>query len=77
VAREGSNQQNVVQRLGSRGIAAIGLVVLAIIFIVENTRRARIRFIIPQVNAPVWLALLVAAALGALAGALLMHRRTK
>ena len=77
MARDGSDQQNVVQRLGPRGIAAIVLVVLAIIFIVENTRRAKIRFIVPQVNAPVWLALLVAAALGAVAGALVVHRRTK
>jgi hypothetical protein len=36
-----------------------------------------VRFIIPQTSAPLWLALLLSAAVGAGAGALFVHRRSK
>jgi uncharacterized integral membrane protein len=47
------------------------VVVLIFVFIVETTRQTKIRFLIPQVTAPLWTALFVAALLGALAGALI------
>jgi uncharacterized integral membrane protein len=51
------------------------VLVLAIVFAAENTRRTRIRFIVPIVTTWVWLALLVALVLGFAAGALFVHRR--
>jgi uncharacterized integral membrane protein len=51
------------------------VVVLAAVFAAENTRRTRIRFIIPAVTTWVWLALLVALVLGFAAGALFARRR--
>jgi uncharacterized integral membrane protein len=52
---------------------ALGVLVVALtlVFIVENPRETKIRFIVPQVTAPLWIALCVAAALGALGGGLL------
>jgi len=41
-------------------------VILLVIFMVENLRKVPIRFIGPQVHAPLILALLISAALGAL-----------
>jgi len=53
------------------------LVVLLVVFTFENRAKTRIRFIIPEVTAPLWVALLGAALIGAVAGALLSrHRRT-
>ncbi len=51
------------------------LVVLLLVFIFENTTRTDVRFIIPVVTAPLWVALLGAALIGALAGALLARQR--
>jgi uncharacterized integral membrane protein len=51
-------------RLVGAGIA----VVLAVIFVFENTRQVRIRFIIPTATVHVWAALLVSLALGILIG---------
>jgi uncharacterized integral membrane protein len=42
------------------------VIVLFVIFMVENQRKVRIRFIGPEVHAPLILALLVSAVLGAL-----------
>ena len=59
-----------------RLIAALVLVVLLVVFIFENTRRTKIRFIVPQFTAPLWVALAVATLVGAAAGALAArHRR--
>jgi uncharacterized integral membrane protein len=62
------------KRLGPREIAGLVALVLLIVFIVENTRRVKIRFIIPEVKAPLFVALLVAALVGALAFWLIQHR---
>ena len=52
------------------------LFVLIVIFIVENTENVKIRIIAgPKVNAPVFVALLIAAVVGALISALLRYRR--
>lgn len=56
-------------------IAAIALVVLGVIFVVENTRRTKIRFIIPEVRVQVWVALVAALAVGVVIGWLLERRR--
>jgi uncharacterized integral membrane protein len=59
-----------------RLVAGSILVAAMVVFIAENTRRTRIRFIVPVVTAPVWTALFVATAVGVLAGALIArHRR--
>lgn len=61
-----------------REIAGGVLVILAIIFIVENGRKTKIRFVGPEVRTYLWLALLVAAALGFVGGLLVArHRRDK
>ena len=56
-------------------VALAVVVVLAIVFAAENTRRTRIRFIVPIVSTWVWLALLVALVLGFAAGLLVGRRR--
>jgi len=63
------------RRLSPDTIAAIALVVLGVIFVAENTRRTKIRFIIPEVRVQVWVALLAALAVGVVLGWLLERRR--
>lgn len=55
------------------GIAAI--VVVSAIFVFENTQSVKVRFLFPKVSAPLWLALVVAFALGAAFGLFLSWRR--
>jgi len=63
-------------KISPRLMAASILVALMIAFIAENTRRTKIRFIVPIVTAPVWIALFVATAVGVVAGVLMArHRR--
>jgi len=64
-------------RVSPRLVLGAVLVVLLVVFTFENRAETRIRFIIPEVTAPLWVALLGAALIGAVAGALLSrHRRT-
>jgi len=58
-------------RVNPRLVAGIVLAVLVFVFVVENTRATKIRFFVPEVSAPLWLGLTVAAVLGGLAGALI------
>lgn len=58
-------------RFHPRLVLAVVLVALVFVFIVENPRETKIRFIVPQVTAPLWIALFVAALLGALAGGII------
>ncbi len=58
-----------------RQIAGLLLLLLAVVFIVENRRSTTVRFLIPEVTAPLWLALFVAMMLGVVAGALLARNR--
>jgi uncharacterized integral membrane protein len=51
------------------------LLILVVVFIFENTRKVRVRLIIPEVHAPLFVALLIAAVLGALGAALVQYRR--
>jgi uncharacterized integral membrane protein len=72
VAEKESRRPAVTRRLA----AAAVLVAILIVFIVENTRRTRIRFIVPIVTVPVWIALFAATVIGVVAGALIArHRR--
>ncbi|MEU5974672.1 lipopolysaccharide assembly protein LapA domain-containing protein [Streptomyces sp. NPDC047315] len=54
----------------------VALVVLAIVFMVENTEQVRIRLIIPLVTMPLYLALLLMFLVGALCGGLFFRRRS-
>jgi len=58
-------------RLNPRLVLGVVLGVLVFIFVVENWRETKIRFFIPQVTAPLWVGLMVAALLGAVAGGLI------
>jgi len=62
-------------RVSPRLVVGAILVVLLIVFIFENTSRTDIRFIIPIVTAPLWVALMGAALIGAVAGALLTRHK--
>jgi uncharacterized integral membrane protein len=53
------------------------LFVVVIVFIIENSRRVTIRLIIPEVKAPLYVAILIAAVLGGLITALLRYRRRR
>lgn len=73
MASNNSNQRSITAKQIAAGI----LVVLVVVFVLENTHHTNVRFIIPKTSAPLWLALLLAAAVGACAGALFVHRRSK
>jgi uncharacterized integral membrane protein len=66
-------------RRGSTGfwtpnrIVTAVIAALLLVFIFENTRRTKIRLLIPEVTMPLWLALLATAVLGALCGMLFSH----
>jgi uncharacterized integral membrane protein len=62
-------------RLSPGQIAGMVFLVLALIFIFENTKSVKVRFIIPEVKLPLYFALLVAAILGGLATLLIQWRR--
>jgi uncharacterized integral membrane protein len=51
------------------------LFVLVIVFIIENSRQVKIRLIIPEVKAPLYVAILIAAVLGSIITWLLRYRR--
>ena len=61
--------------LTARQVAGLVLLIVAVVFILQNRRRTVITFLVPEATAPVWLALLVSALLGFLVGALLISRR--
>ena len=52
------------RRISAREIFAIVLAVLGLVFALENTRRVKVRFIIPQVTTHVWVALLASLVIG-------------
>lgn len=53
------------------------LFVIVIVFIIENSRQVRVRLIFPEVQAPLYVPILIAAVLGGLIGALLRYRRQR
>ncbi|MCQ6552055.1 LapA family protein [Streptomyces sp. C10-9-1] len=58
-------------------VTALVLVALAVVFIVENTRKVEIRLLVPVVTMPLYLALLGMFVIGGLCGALLIRGRGK
>lgn len=56
-------------------ITAAVLAVLILVFILGNTRSTTIRLLIPEITAPLWIALLASAVLGLACGVFLTHRR--
>lgn len=56
--------------IGAREVVAAVVLVLAGVFIFQNTRRVRVDFLWADFEARVWVALLAAFALGAVVGAL-------
>jgi uncharacterized integral membrane protein len=58
----------------SRLIAGMLALVLVLIFIFENTKSVKVRFIIPEVKLPLYFALLVAAVLGGLVALFIQWR---
>jgi drug/metabolite transporter (DMT)-like permease len=73
---DASQQQSKFRPTPQQVLGAL-LAVVAIVFIAENGRKTKIRFIGPEVTTWLWLALLVAAALGFLAGVLVTRHRRK
>lgn len=53
------------------------LFALTVIFILENTRTVTVRLIIPEVDAPLAVPIIIAAVLGALVAWLLRYRRRR
>ncbi|MFI7411961.1 DUF1049 domain-containing protein [Streptomyces sp. NPDC049627] len=68
-------QRRLSEWLTPRRITVLVLVVIALVFIFENTDDTEIRLLIPLVTMPLWLALLGVGVIGALCGALFMSRR--
>lgn len=56
-------------------VALLVVAALTLVFIFENTRRTRIRLLVPEVTAPLWLALFATAAAGLVCGLALGRRR--
>jgi len=61
--------------MGFAQILGIIVLILVMVFLLENTRTVTLRLIGPEVKAPLYVAILIAAVLGALAAALLRFRR--
>ncbi|MEP6598462.1 MAG: DUF1049 domain-containing protein [Actinomycetota bacterium] len=64
--REPIPQPRTGRRIGARHVVGLILVATLIVFLAENTRKVKIRFIGPEVEAPLLFALLISALLGAL-----------
>lgn len=59
-------------------IGAVIALVVGLVFVFENTRKVPIRFLVPEVTAPLWLALLITFLLGGVGGYLVSrHYRRK
>ena len=58
-------------RISPRLVVGLVLGMLILVFIAENNRRTKMRFLLPEVTAPLWTALFIAALLGGIAGALI------
>jgi lipopolysaccharide assembly protein A len=63
------------RRVNARLIVGGVLLILLIVFAVENTRSVTMRLIGPEVHAPLFLALLIAAVVGVLIGLVIRRRR--
>lgn len=70
-------QPPVNRSFSARQVAGAVLIILAVIFIFENTKRVEVRLIGPVLHAPLYVALLIAALLGSLGTLLLQWRRRR
>ncbi|MDQ6724938.1 MAG: LapA family protein [Actinomycetota bacterium] len=72
-------RQNASRRFpfSARQVAGLVLLVVAVIFILENRVTTTVRFLVPRVSTPLWVALLVSALAGVIAGALLTYRHDR
>jgi uncharacterized integral membrane protein len=62
------------RRVSPRLIVAAILIVISLIFIFENTQKVKVRFLIPRISSPLWLALVITFVLGGLVGFFLSRR---
>jgi uncharacterized integral membrane protein len=53
------------------------LLVVVVVFVLENTRSVKVRLLIPEVTTPVAVPIVIAAVLGALVAWLLRYRRRR
>jgi uncharacterized integral membrane protein len=60
-----------------RLLAAGLLLVLAVVFVFENTEQTEIRFVLPKVQTPLWVALAVTMIVGVVVGFLLGRSRDR
>jgi len=67
--------QRPKRRVNARVVVGLVLLVLLIVFSAENTRSVRMRLIGPEIHAPLFLALLIAAIVGVLIGLVVRRRR--
>ncbi|WP_049574278.1 LapA family protein [Streptomyces sp. SBT349] len=58
----------------TRIVIAVAAVV-TVLFIIGNTRRTKVRLLVPEVTMPLWLALLFTLVIGALCGMYLDRRK--
>jgi uncharacterized integral membrane protein len=61
----------------ARHLPALIVLGVAVVFIIENTRRIRIRALGPEVTAPLWLVLLITLVAGMLDLAPIQRRRRR
>jgi uncharacterized integral membrane protein len=71
--RRGGRSWSEVMTPGN--VAVTVVVVLALVFIFENTQSTKIRLLISEVTMPLWMALLGMGVVGALCGIFLGRRR--
>lgn len=78
---DSSYQSQPPQKQGrSISAAQIGAgiaLIIGLIFIFENTRSVRVRFLVPEVSSPLWLALLITFLLGAVTGYFVSRHRAR
>ena len=53
------------------------LLVVVVVFVLENTRKAKVRLLVPEVTMPLAVPIVIAAVLGALVAGLLRYRRRR
>lgn len=72
-----ADDKNKGSGLDARQITVIVLIVLALIFILENSKHVDVRFLAPSASVPVWVALLVAVTIGVVIGWFAARRKPK
>lgn len=70
-------KRSVLARVTPTQWVALGLTVLAVIFVVENRTKVSIELLLVTVRSPMWLVLLVMFVLGWIAGLLTARQRRR